>query len=200
MMQFTITKSTRKDIRPDKHDNYNFKKESKMTENREILCGDLVVDEVTKIGGVVTCKTVYLFGMPRLTVQPRGSVDGKPHESLCIDIDQAGFIEAPCVSRKVPAVGPTLPLGSEYKDTITGYKGICTGVATFLYSCTRTLLTSQKLNKDGDVKSQWFETKQLEVVKEAVVKSEKAARPTGGPGGPLPDTSRRDNSSRGRNE
>lgn len=59
---------------------------------------------------------------------------------------------------------PTTALGTMYKDTITGFKGVCTAKIEYLSDNPQSELSS-KVNKDGEKFSYWFNNKHLEVVK-----------------------------------
>ena len=70
-------------------------------------------------------------------------------------------------------------LGDEVKDTVTGFKGIATGVSEFLHGCRRICVTP-KMNKDGTLgEAQWFDEPQIAVVKAKVILA--GSRTTGGP-------------------
>lgn len=58
-------------------------------------------------------------------------------------------------------------LGQEYRDKITGFKGVATGLCTYLSGCNQALL-APKCGEDGSAKdSQWYDVQRLEVVEGA---------------------------------
>ena len=54
-----------------------------------------------------------------------------------------------------------LKLGKRYKDTISGFEGVATGVADYLYGCRSVQLSG---GTDGKVESEWFDEQRLEGV------------------------------------
>ncbi len=75
-----------------------------------------------------------------------------------------------------------ITLGQEYKDAVTGFKGIAVSTTTFLHGCRRIGL-QPPMNKEGEVPdSLCFDEPQLEATKKPpVAKDEKRTR-----GGPPP--------------
>lgn len=72
-----------------------------------------------------------------------------------------------------------IKLGSEVKDTVTGFKGVVVGRSEFLNGCTR-IGVQPKALKDGKCPDiSWFDEPQLEITKENVVQP--GPRNTGGP-------------------
>ena len=70
-------------------------------------------------------------------------------------------------------------LGDEVKDTVTGFKGIVTGISTFLHGCRR-IAVQPKIDKEGKIpEPNWIDEPQLKVVKKKKVSEGK--RDTGGP-------------------
>lgn len=59
-----------------------------------------------------------------------------------------------------------IELGREYKDKITGFKGICTGKVQYISGCDQALL-SPAAGKDGSLRgAEWFDVQRLDVVGE----------------------------------
>ncbi len=56
----------------------------------------------------------------------------------------------------------TIQLGKKYVDKITRFEGVATGHATYLNSCSQTLLEGDSEHK---FLSQWVEDKRLELVR-----------------------------------
>ena len=74
-------------------------------------------------------------------------------------------------------------LGKTYKDSISGYEGIATARAVYLYGCERVLIAPTSLKKDGDfLPDCWFDEPQLVGV-QAKKKPAKKSK-NNGPAGP----------------
>ena len=73
-------------------------------------------------------------------------------------------------------------LGSRVKDTVSGFTGIATGRAEYLYGCVRILIESESLHDGRPVEGEWFDEQRVEVVKEkrAEVNKDNSAS-SGGP-------------------
>lgn len=154
-------------------------------DTEKIKIGDIAMCVVTEIEGVVVVRHDFLFGVPRIGIQPPGSFEGKAHEVIHMDIFQAEKTDKTPVSRKGTEIyrKEIVPLGVKAKDRITGFQGICTGRAEWLYSCTRVLIQPQELNPKTrqPVEAMWFEEGSVDVL-EAEKKEEVIERKTGGPG------------------
>lgn len=58
----------------------------------------------------------------------------------------------------------TLILGQEVRDKVTGFKGIITGLVSYLTGCHQALV-QPRVKETGDfVDSHWFDTDRIEVV------------------------------------
>lgn len=55
--------------------------------------GDLVKDRISGVKGIVVCKTYWLFGCVRITIQPQKLKDGFPVDSYCFDEAQADVVK-----------------------------------------------------------------------------------------------------------
>ena len=73
-----------------------------------------------------------------------------------------------------------IPLGSEVKDIITGFKGIAIAHTVYLTGCDQYLVQSQT-GKDEPIKPRWFDVEELNVTKKKKV--EVHTRATSGPRG-----------------
>jgi len=152
---------------------------------QEINIGDLARDMVTKIEGVVVIRHDYLYGVSRVGIQPQGSFEGKAHETIHVDILQAELVQEKAVSRKgTIAKEERIALGSKAKCRITGFEGICTGRAEWLYACTKVMLQPQKLQeKTGQpIEPHWFDEGQvglIDIPQKDIVES-RERRTTGG--------------------
>jgi hypothetical protein len=56
---------------------------------------DYVRDRVSGLEGPVQAVTFWRFGCKRITFQPNGSNEGKPHEQITVDEPQLEVITAP---------------------------------------------------------------------------------------------------------
>ena len=72
-------------------------------------------------------------------------------------------------------------LGKECKDKITGFKGVVTGKAIYLYGCNQYCIVP-RIDKEGDIKSgQWFDEGRLEKVGDGIEAKEVQVKRPGGP-------------------
>jgi len=53
-----------------------------------------------------------------------------------------------------------IQLGTNYRDSVTGFRGTCTAIVTRLGDSARACL--ERLAPDGSVKEEWFDTARLE--------------------------------------
>lgn len=67
--------------------------------------GDLVKDSITGFSGVVTCKSEWLNGCVRLTVQPEKMKEGKPVDAITFDVEQLVLVKAAKANRGLPSGG-----------------------------------------------------------------------------------------------
>lgn len=154
---------------------------------QEIGLGDEVKDQVSGIKGIVVVRHDYLYGMPRIGIQPSGSFEGKQHECIHVDLLQAELVKKHKVSRKGMSPTETIELGSLCKCRITKFEGICVGRAEWLYACTKVMVQPKEIVKDTKlpVDSQWFDEPQILLIKPPAKKEaeiQKKSRETGGPG------------------
>ena len=63
-------------------------------------------------------------------------------------------------------------LGDKVKDAITGFEGVVTGRAEYLYGCVRCLVEPEGLHDGKPIDTQWFDEQRL---------TESSAAPVGGP-------------------
>jgi len=75
-----------------------------------------------------------------------------------------------------------IELGKKYKDSLTGFEGIATARATYLYGCVRVLLEA-KSKSNVKPEEYWFDEQRLDIPTKAATKN---------PGGPGPIAPRRD--------
>lgn len=58
-----------------------------------------------------------------------------------------------------------IPLGSDVRDTLTGFKGVAFGYTMWMNGCNRYLIQSRDL-REGKVVDLWVDEQQVELVKE----------------------------------
>lgn len=81
----------------------------------------------------------------------------------------------------------SIQLGDKAKDLVTGFTGICIARTQWLNGCTRIVLQSEKLDKEGKPNDgQTFDEPQLALVKSAVVPAPATNSPARRTGGPIP--------------
>ena len=79
-----------------------------------------------------------------------------------------------------------IKLGNEYKDHVTGFKGIATAYIFYITGCRHVELTPKGLDKDGRPKaSQWFDESRVDPASE-IMKGNLAGYLFGAPGGSHP--------------
>lgn len=151
--------------------------------NKKVECGDTAKCKVTQIGGVVVVRHDYLYGVARIGIQPAGSVGGKPHEIIHLDLPQAELIEKRTVSREGMVAKHNINLGDKGEDTVSGFEGVCIGIGEWLYSCTRVGLQPRGLQTDGQpIDACWFDDPQVTLIVAEEIKV--GAKDTGGFGNP----------------
>lgn len=74
---------------------------------------------------------------------------------------------------------PTITLGQQYRDSVSGWTGTATARYEYLNGCVRFEISDR--DKDGKPESFVFDEQQLEPVEEGPVSAFPAPRPTGGP-------------------
>lgn len=80
-----------------------------------------------------------------------------------------------------PPTSPTIKLGQEARDKITGFKGILIGRADYLFGCSQYAITP-KANEAGETKdTQWFDEGRIEIIGPGITPEEVRAEVNGGP-------------------
>lgn len=73
-----------------------------------------------------------------------------------------------------------LELGQKAKDKVTGFEGILTGRAQYLYGCEQYCIVPQA--KEGTMKTgEWFDIGRIEITGPGILPSEVTAEEPGGP-------------------
>lgn len=67
-------------------------------------------------------------------------------------------------------------LGSEVRDSITGFEGTATGRAEYLYGCVRIQVEAHEI-KDGEPQSCWFDEQRLSAASKATTGGPQSAPP-----------------------
>ena len=76
-------------------------------------------------------------------------------------------------------------LGATYRDTITGFEGVCICISEWLHGCRRLTLQPKAMHEGKPVESWTFDEPQLEVVPDAAT-----VPGTSDTGGPRPEPRR----------
>ena len=72
--------------------------------------------------------------------------------------------------------------GNLVRDTVTGFTGIATGRAEYMYGCNRIQVEPKELKDGAPIESCWFDEQRIEVVKADTPKVSKDSRAmSGGP-------------------
>ena len=79
-------------------------------------------------------------------------------------------------------------LGSRVKDSLTGFTGIATARAEFLYGCTRICIEPEEMKDGVPIESKYFDEQRVEVIQEMAPQVSKAS--TAVSGGPYSDPQR----------
>lgn len=66
----------------------------------DIKVGALVKDRVTGFTGIAVCRSEWLNGCIRITVQPRELKDGKPIETHGFDVEELIVLDADAMNQK----------------------------------------------------------------------------------------------------
>lgn len=133
-----------------------------------VNCGDLVKDLVTGFEGVVIMRTSWLHGCDRITVLPMGlNKDGQPKDDQTFDEQRVEIIERNKVpARVVDPASVQVGIGSECKDTMTGFKGIAAGLCVHITGLVTYVIEPEKLDKDlQPVRACVFESTRVELIK-----------------------------------
>lgn len=156
-----------------------------MTTETIVEVGDKVKCKVTQIEGIVTVRHDYLYGCSRVGIQPEGEAEGKAKAAHHTDIYQVDIVTKHAVTRNGLIPKSEIALGDDIEDRISGFKGVCTGMAEWLYACTKVCITPREINKKTGkpVDSTWFDEPQVQNVnkpKPKDLKEEPVAKRTGG--------------------
>lgn len=76
---------------------------------------------------------------------------------------------------------PTLELGQKAKDKVTGFEGILSGYAFYLYGCGQYLITAKVTDPGAEPKSYWFDEGRIEILGDGIKAEEVKAEKNGGP-------------------
>lgn len=57
-----------------------------------------------------------------------------------------------------------IKLGSVVRDNLTGFTGVATGRAEYLYGCTRVLIEPKELKEGKPMDSVWFDEQRIETI------------------------------------
>jgi hypothetical protein len=81
-------------------------------------------------------------------------------------------------------------LGKQVRDKITGFEGICTGRAEYLYGCTQFSIVPKAKMEEGKLgETYWFDEGRVEVTGEGIKAEQVTAEKPGGPNRDAPGQS-----------
>ena len=70
-----------------------------------------------------------------------------------------------------------IKLGAEYRDKITGFKGVCTGECAYISGCNQALL-APRVGKDGKpLAGEWYDVQRLERIGKKIIKLDNVETP-----------------------
>ena len=73
-----------------------------------------------------------------------------------------------------------IQLGVKAKDKVTGFKGIITGRAQYLYGCDQYVIVPE-VNKEGNAEGAWFDEGRIEVIGKGICPKDVQVEKPGGP-------------------
>jgi len=79
--------------------------------------------------------------------------------------------------QKEVAMRSSVTLGAEYRDKITGFRGVCTGYCTYISGCNQALLIP-RVGKDGKAPDgAWYDVQRLARVGKKIIKLDNTETP-----------------------
>jgi len=75
-------------------------------DDTRIKLGMKVRDKITGLEGTAIGYTYWMYGCERITIQPSGVKDGKPHDAYTVDEPQCEIIDAKPAAKAKPTHGP----------------------------------------------------------------------------------------------
>jgi hypothetical protein len=81
-----------------------------------------------------------------------------------------------------------IELGQMAKDKVTGFEGIITGRAQYIYGCDQYCLVPSVDKQRQVVKSEWFDEGRLEIIGRGILPKEVKVKKPGGPQRDAPKT------------
>lgn len=122
----------------------------------QIERGDLVKCKITGYKGICVARTDWLWSGTRWLV--KSQYPGKESEPASRGFDEHDLeIVAKRSVAPAPEADPRFKLGDELQDSVTGFKGVATGVTTWLNGCVRWTITSRQMHEGKPVADENFE-------------------------------------------
>jgi hypothetical protein len=156
----------------------------------EIELGKMYRDSITKLEGIATSVTDFLYACARVGLQPtKLTGEGKTPETHYFDQHQIEEIKGKITANppKRDVDDAEIELGAIYRDSITKFEGVAISRTRFMYSSSRVILQSIKMHEGKPVDPQAFDAHSLILVKPAAKSPAKPmpkqVEKTGGPGG-----------------
>ena len=156
-----------------------------------VLLGYEVVDKVTGFTGVASVEGEFLYGCRQYGVAPKVGEDGERKDIQWFD---EGRLTQGALVVKDVATGITpwpehIQLGTEAEDVITGFKGIITARARYLFGNVEYALTP-KSDKDKMKDSMWIDHGRIVFKGHGLKPKDVQGEKKGGPQRDLPPTRR----------
>jgi hypothetical protein len=142
------------------------------------MLGRIATDTVNGLKGVVIAKAEFLYSPMRIEVMPTKLDKGKSMKGVWLDEART---KIGAVKIKVKSPTPTVKLGEEVVDSLTGFKGVATGRYTFLNGCMQIEVSPKELKDGKPIEPSAFDEQRL---------TPKSKVTTGGPHDNLPNYSR----------
>jgi len=125
--------------------------------------GDLCKDVITGFEGIALTTCTNLHNCDTVGLHPQEVKDGKPADGFNFDVPQVIILEKGKLT-PMEADPLTVDLGAEVEDTMSSYKGVVTGIATFFNGCVRVGVQCSELHEGKPIDREWFPMQQLKVV------------------------------------
>lgn len=140
------------------------------------LRGHKVEDLASGLVGVVTGMSEHISRQRQALVQPPAK-DGDKPKGVWIDVETLKDLGATELQAKFPDT-TSLNLGDKLRHEVAGVEGTAQDKIVYLNGCVHFGVTA-KANRDGDVKTYYFDHKELTVLTPA--KAQPVAASCGGP-------------------
>jgi hypothetical protein len=135
-------------------------------------------DSVSGFQGVIIARNAHLYGCAQYGIAPQElTADGKPRDTEYFDESRIVIIDDKDAARGTDEYQYifTIPLGSEVKDKVSGFKGKITLVVEQLHNCNQ-YYVAPPVDKDGKPQDgRWMDEGRLEIIGKGIDPKEVAA-------------------------